>query len=548
MSFWVYENWQAGPHRAVIHAGSCGFCKEGLGRSGHGTDPAYGRWLGPFNSQDEAVARAESFKRLELTIHRCCGEAARTRPAQTVAASTHRVFAPPAIPAEEFADSEFLLLGCTATKLDYPAKAKDLYRSPRFLKRRAYAEASGKPWAIISAKYGLVPPETEIAPYDLSLESLTPEQRVKWGERVVTQLQDQLGPLEGRVFELLASRLYGDPLEPSLAKSGARLVRPLRHVTLYQEPGWYDTRLAALRASVAASASVHRTSPDLATGLALALTKAFMAGELDLSQRPETPPVGWQGVPEVPAAERLRKAGATNADVRYFLTLTTALDRARDANRLWSCATELFLSEPWAFDPAAVLENKAALPSLLAQSGVSQRHGPDSEAWLTIAETLSDPTRLPTVWRAINEGEGDAAELLKERMAASHGRPLLPMIRGPKIGPLWVRMLAHPGGATLSSLATLPVAVDVQVRRATESLGLTATVGMDLEQARPTIQQAWTKNVAQHGAAGPGLLAGTCAALDPALWFFGKYGCNYCESVAAKTPIAAVCSHCQAFA
>ena len=121
------------------------------------------------------------------------------------------------------------------------------------------------------------------------------------------------------------------------------------------------------------------------------------------------------------------------------------------------------------------------------------------------------------------------------------------MIRGPKIGPLWVRMLAYPGGATLSSLATLPVAVDVQVRRVTESLGLTATAGMDLEQARPIIQQAWTKNVAQHGAAGPGLLAGTCAALDPALWFFGKYGCSYCESVAAKTPITTVCSHCQAF-
>ena len=60
----------------------------------------------------------------------------------------------------------------------------------------------------------------------------------------MTQLEDHLGPLEGRMFELLASRLYGDPLESSLAKSGARLVRPLRHVTLYREiglvqtPGW----------------------------------------------------------------------------------------------------------------------------------------------------------------------------------------------------------------------------------------------------------------------------------------------------------------------
>ena len=26
MNFYIYENWQAGPRKAVIHVGNCGFC------------------------------------------------------------------------------------------------------------------------------------------------------------------------------------------------------------------------------------------------------------------------------------------------------------------------------------------------------------------------------------------------------------------------------------------------------------------------------------------------------------------------------------------
>ena len=33
---------------------------------------------------------------------------------------------------------------------------------------------------------------------------------------------------------------------------------------------------------------------------------------------------------------------------------------------------------------------------------------------------------------------------------------------------------------------------------------------------------------------GPPGVAGTCAALDPALWFFGKYGCSHCEKMGRR--------------
>ncbi len=54
MSFWVYENWQAGPHKAVIHAQACGFCNDGKGRSEGDYDRRHAEWRGPFQTLGEA--------------------------------------------------------------------------------------------------------------------------------------------------------------------------------------------------------------------------------------------------------------------------------------------------------------------------------------------------------------------------------------------------------------------------------------------------------------------------------------------------------------
>ena len=39
---------------------------------------------------------------------------------------------------------------------------------------------------------------------------------------------------------------------------------------------------------------------------------------------------------------------------------------------------------------------------------------------------------------------------------------------------------------------------------------------------RGPIQEIWAEDVRQHGAEGPPPIANTAAALDPALWFFGR--------------------------
>ena len=64
MAFYIYENWQAGPRKAVIHHGSCGYCNSGNGRAG-GYDPAHAEWHGPFANLLDARA---SQKKLSVIV------------------------------------------------------------------------------------------------------------------------------------------------------------------------------------------------------------------------------------------------------------------------------------------------------------------------------------------------------------------------------------------------------------------------------------------------------------------------------------------------
>jgi hypothetical protein len=49
------------------------------------------------------------------------------------------------------------------------------------------------------------------------------------------------------------------------------------------------------------------------------------------------------------------------------------------------------------------------------------------------------------------------------------------------------------------------------------------------------------RHPAAHGADGPAPIAGTAGALDPALWFYGKWGCTFCERAGRAMPIHEAC-------
>lgn len=135
-----------------------------------------------------------------------------------------------------------IILGCVKTKRASLARAKDLYVSPMFAKRRRYAESSGVPWFIFSAEHGIIDPEVVIAPYDVAMSRLPVEQVQAKGRQAVDQLEALVGPLRGKTFEIHAGASYVRAIKVPLARRGATLSNPLGRLRFGPQLHWYDER------------------------------------------------------------------------------------------------------------------------------------------------------------------------------------------------------------------------------------------------------------------------------------------------------------------
>jgi hypothetical protein len=132
-----------------------------------------------------------------------------------------------------------VLVGCVRTKRASPSAAAELFDSPLFVGRRRYAVASGHPWYILSAKFGLLAPSDVIGPYDVYLADQRPGYKKAWGEFVAAQLDRMEHDLRGQVVEVHAGAAYVDPLRAPLGARGARLATPLAHLGLGEQLAWY---------------------------------------------------------------------------------------------------------------------------------------------------------------------------------------------------------------------------------------------------------------------------------------------------------------------
>lgn len=101
-------------------------------------------------------------------------------------------------------------------KLTRPALAKDLYISTLFKGVYAYAQTF-EPDAIfvLSAKYGLLPINKRIQPYELTLKSMSTDAVRQWASRVLTQIE-KVADLQRDHFIILAGKDYRRFLVPHL--------------------------------------------------------------------------------------------------------------------------------------------------------------------------------------------------------------------------------------------------------------------------------------------------------------------------------------------
>ena len=103
------------------------------------------------------------------------------------------------------------LIACSNKKLDHPAKARDLYQGQAFkFAMRVADRANAEVW-ILSAEYGILRPEEEIAPYDRALCNMTKKERANW-TRLTKALLKTINA-QDREITVLAGAHYATAVE-----------------------------------------------------------------------------------------------------------------------------------------------------------------------------------------------------------------------------------------------------------------------------------------------------------------------------------------------
>ena len=91
-------------------------------------------------------------------------------------------------PSVSYSGRRVALIGCGKAKLDHEAPARELYTSNLFRLSVAWAERHCDAWYVVSARYGLVEPDTVLRPYDYSLAEMRVSELEAWTSRVVSML------------------------------------------------------------------------------------------------------------------------------------------------------------------------------------------------------------------------------------------------------------------------------------------------------------------------------------------------------------------------
>lgn len=140
------------------------------------------------------------------------------------------------------------LVGCTKSKLEYRAPAKDLYApSAMFRGRRAFVTQSCDRWFILSAKHGVLAPSDELDPYDVTLVGAPIPVKRAWSTRVTDELKEALGHVAGMTFEIHAGRDYwGYGLVENLRRAGAKVEIPTEGLTQGQQRRFYLERVGRI--------------------------------------------------------------------------------------------------------------------------------------------------------------------------------------------------------------------------------------------------------------------------------------------------------------
>ncbi len=132
--------------------------------------------------------------------------------------------------------STVFLVSCVKTKTRTRAPARDLYISLWFTKARAYVESTGCPWFILSAEYGLLHPDTEVEPYERTLNRMRVQERRAWARRVLDALAPRIHGVQRIV--VLAGERYREFLMPVLTSFCPEVQVPMAGLRSGEQLQW----------------------------------------------------------------------------------------------------------------------------------------------------------------------------------------------------------------------------------------------------------------------------------------------------------------------
>ena len=396
------------------------------------------------------------------------------------------------------------LVGCVKGKLTHAAPAQDLYVSDLFRGRRSYVERTCDRWFVLSAKHHLLGPEETVAPYDLALTSSTDHDRRVWSTRVLEMLRTELGDLAGYEFELHAGDEYRSfGLRDGLDRAGALTVYPVAGMPFASQLAFYA---AAHPVPAAIVEGTLTSNPGRAAEVARRLWRAWTGEGI----------FGTRVMPESHLPIGMERGSRAHS---LFVTLTVSLDYMRDADALWRSARAAYDDEhtTWLFEPADVAQSATErLRDGLVSTGLAKRSDQDTRIWQTVVASLG--TRFDGDPRQIAVRADYLGLAMIEELRRVPGT--FPWLQGPKIAPLWVRMMADEVGLRLRDLDEIPIPVDIHIARATFASGsLEGQFRGTVSEAAPTIQNLW-RDALRDTELYP-------LQIDQALWLQSRDGCSH---------------------
>jgi hypothetical protein len=147
-----------------------------------------------------------------------------------------RTSAPPRAEKELDLGNALVLVSCVKSKRARSAPARSLYTSAWFCKVRDLVEASGGRWFVLSALYGLVPPDAAIAPYEYTLNTLGVADRRAWANKVLDKLLPEIADVKRVV--MFAGHRYREFLVEPLEQRGIKVEVPMAHLKRGEQLRW----------------------------------------------------------------------------------------------------------------------------------------------------------------------------------------------------------------------------------------------------------------------------------------------------------------------